>query len=118
MELRPEARISRPVSWAVRHAAGLMCVLVGVVGFALTAALHVPGEDWLTTMPSVWLTVPFVGAALIAGIASLVRGEGARVLPLLGVSLAASAVMVGIALVLWALVFVTVGVILILSELM
>lgn len=118
MALSPEAR--RPqgaVDWIRAHLAGLACSTLGVLSVAIAALLCYGGEE-VTRIPDVRVTTPFLVAALVAAIASFVRREGVLALPIAGIALAASAMVLGWAIVVGVIAIVTVTVILIMQELM
>lgn len=105
-------------SWVRHHVAGLACCGLGLLAIGLAAWLHLGGGGSLTEIPDVRITMPFLVLALGAGIAAFVRREGAYVLPVSGMGLAAAAMVLGWALVLAVVVGITLIAILILSEMM
>ncbi|MEZ4365455.1 MAG: hypothetical protein R2939_04095 [Kofleriaceae bacterium] len=111
-EMRPEASPGAP--WLAAHAAGLIALALGVVGFLVVALTQ--GEFW--EMPDWRLTVPVLVATVAAAAVSFVRREKTIALPLLGVGLAASAVVLGWFLVMGIVVGVTALIILVLSAVM
>ena len=100
--------------WLGAHAFGLAALAIGVIGFLVVALTAKP--LWAT--PDWRLSVPFLIATVVAAAASLIRRERAVALPLLGVALAAAAVVLGWFLVTAIVVGVTTLVILILSHAM
>jgi len=78
-------------SWLARHPAGLAALGLGVAAFAVVALT----ADKLWATPDWRLTVPLLVVTAAAATVSLVRREGAPALPLLGVGLAAAAVVLG-----------------------
>lgn len=100
--------------WIGAHAAGLIALALGTIGFftvALTAKPLFGTPDWR-------LSVPFLIATVIAAAISFLRRERTIALPLLGVGLAAAAVVLGWFLVTAIVVGVTTIVILVLSHAM
>jgi len=98
--------------WIGAHAAGLVALVLGVTGFlvvSLTAPRLFETPDWR-------LSVPFLVATTIAAVISIVRRERAIALPLLGVGLAAAAVVLGWFLLTAIVVAITTIVILALSH--
>jgi hypothetical protein len=100
--------------WIGAHAAGLVALALGVTGFAIVAFTAKP----LFGTPDPRLSVPFLIATTIAAAVSFIRRERAVALPLLGVGLAAAAVVLGWFLVTAIVVGVTTIVILALSHAM
>ena len=114
--LRPHTErgpVSSP-NWFTAHVAGLCALVLGVVGFAVVSLTT--EKFWAT--PDWRLTVPILVATVAAATVSIVRRERAVALPLLGVGLAAAAVVLGWFLITAIVVGVTGIVILILSHAM
>ncbi|MBP6630881.1 MAG: hypothetical protein KBG28_02125 [Kofleriaceae bacterium] len=112
--LVPATPPARPGGWAAAHVAGLLALVLGVVGFmvvALTADKFWATPDWR-------LTVPFFVATVAAAVVSLVRREGTPALPLLGLGLAGAAMVLGWFLITAIVIGVTAVIILILSTVM
>ena len=112
--LRPEAGRERLGSWLEQHAAGLVALVLGAVGFVVTS---VQQEQFWST-PDWRLTVPFFVATLGATVVSFVRREGVPALALLGVGLAAATLVLGWFIVTAVVIAVTALLILILSAVM
>jgi hypothetical protein len=112
--LTPSTRPGPPPGWFRHHAIGLLTLLIGLVGFIVVAI----SQQTFWSQPDWRLSVPFLVAAVAAGAVSLARREGAVYLPLLGIGLAAAAMVLGFVLVFGAVVLVTALVILILSGVM
>ena len=100
--------------WLAHHAFGLAALVVGAIGFVVTFMV----QDPLWSMPDHRLTVPFFGLALVLGVVSVARKEGALVLAVSGVALAALAMVLGWFLVMALIVGVAAIVILIMSMVM
>ena len=116
--LERAASLSSKSSWVRLHAAGLVAFLVGLTALSVTALVHFGGEGELTKIPDIRLTIPFLVTAVISAVTAFVRREGAYALPVAGLALACSAVVLGWALVLAAVAGVALLTILILSEMM
>jgi hypothetical protein len=101
-------------SWFVQHTAGLATLALGVTAF-LVVSLTAP-RIWAT--PDWRISVPFLLATTGLAVLSLVRRERAVALPLLGVGLAAAAVVLGWFLLTAIVVGVTTIIILALSHAM
>jgi hypothetical protein len=114
--LRPhtEGAPGPSANWFAAHLAGLIGLVLGVVGFAVVS---LTAEKWWTT-PDWRLSVPFLVATVAAAVVSIARHERAIALPLLGVGLAAAAVVLGWFLITAIVVAATGIVILILSHAM
>jgi|SRR5688500_14724929 hypothetical protein len=112
--MKPEVRPGPDHNWFKHHAMGLVTLLIGVVGFAVVALSQ--QEFW--AQPDHRISVPFLVAAVAAGVVSFARREGARYLPLLGIGLAASAMVLGFVVVFGVVVALTAVVIFILSGVM
>lgn len=105
---------SKAALWAVAHAASLVTLALGVVAFIVAAAL----QNDLWAQPSLKLTIPFLVVTVAAAVVSFARGERAVILPLLGVALAAAAMVLGWFLVMGIVVVVAAIIIFILSSVM
>jgi hypothetical protein len=101
-------------AWFKHHIVGLITLLIGVVGFTVVALQ----QDEFWSQPDWKLALPFFLATIAGGVVSFVRREGAVALPLLGIGLAAAAMVLGWFLVFGIVVGITVVVILILSQVM
>ncbi|MCE9573444.1 MAG: hypothetical protein K8W52_09820 [Deltaproteobacteria bacterium] len=101
-------------NWFAAHVAGLIALVMGVAGFAVVSLTT--EKFWST--PDWRLTVPILVATAAAATVSIVRRERAVALPLLGVGLAAAAVVLGWFLITAIVVAVTAIVILLLSHAM
>lgn len=101
-------------NWLTAHLAGMIALVLGVGGFAVVSLTT---EKFWTT-PDWRLTVPILVATVAAAAVSFVRRERAVALPLLGVGLAAAAVVLGWFLITAIVVAVTAIVILLLSHAM
>ena len=96
------------------HVVGLAALALGVTSFvvvSLTATQFWATPDWR-------ISVPCLVATVIVAVASIARRERAIALPLLGVALAAAAVVLGWFLITAIVVGVTTIVILVLSHAM
>lgn len=102
------------MAWFAAHVAGLVALALGVIGFLIASLTQ--DEFWQT--PSWKLTVPFLIATVAAAAVSIIRKERALALPLLGVGLAAAALVLGWFLIMGIVIGVTALVILILSAVM
>jgi hypothetical protein len=100
--------------WVVGHLAGLVALALGVVGFLVT----VLAQDTVWASPDWRIPAPFLGAALIAATVSIVRREGMWAIPLIGVGLAAAALVLGWFVITAIVVAATVVVIIILHSVM
>jgi hypothetical protein len=100
--------------WALRHLAGLIALGIGAIGFLVVALSQ--RELWDT--PDWRIALPFVIAAAIAAGVSIARREGAWAIPLVGVGLAASALVLGWFVITAIVVLATVVVIIILHSVM
>jgi hypothetical protein len=114
MSLKPEARTAPDPNWFAHHAVGLIALLIGMVGFIIVAV----NQDKFWAQPDLRIATPFLVVAVVAAVVSMARKEGAIYLPLLGVGLAVSAMVLGFVIVFGAVVLVTALVILILHGVM
>jgi hypothetical protein len=112
--LAPETRTGPDPHWFKHHAIGLVALLIGLVGFTIVAVNQT--EFW--AQPDLRIATPFLVAAVAAGAVSMARREGAVYLPLLGIGLAAAAMMLGFVIVFGAVVLGTAIVIVILHGVM
>ena len=112
--IQREAAPAPQLAWFAAHLAGLIALVLGVTGFLITSLTQ--EQFWQT--PSWKITVPFLVATVAAAAVSFVRKERALALPLLGVGLAAAAMVLGWFLIMGIVVAVTALVILILSAVM
>ena len=112
--LRRAAGVVTPRPWIVVHAAGVVALAIGVVGFAAIALTQDP--MWAT--PDWRQTVPLVVAAAVATAVSLARRERALALPLVGLGLTVAATVLGWFLLILIVAAATAAVILILSQVM
>jgi hypothetical protein len=111
--LKPEAGRGSQ-RWFMAHLAGVICLVLGAASFA-TVAL-VTGD--IRRVPDWHLTLPFFVAAVGAAGVSFGRRERAYAMPLLGVGLAAGAMVLGYFVLLAAVLVVTGLLILVMSHLM
>lgn len=113
--LRPAgSRPMTPREWLLRHALGLVAVLIGATSFVI-AALR---QDELWSTPDHRVTIPMFVGALVVAIVAFVRQEPSRLLPLAGVALAAIAVALGWVIVVGAILLATAVIAYIMTELM
>ena len=114
MSLKPETRPEPDPLFFVKHAAGLVALLLGMVGFIVVAVT----QEQFWSQPDLRIATPFLIASIAAAAVSFARREGAIYLPLLGVGLAAAAMVLGFVIVFGAVVLATVIVIVILHGVM
>ena len=118
MELKAEAKASprRPTleQWLASHAGGMVALLLGVISFVVVALVIADIKD----IPDWRITVPFFVATVAAGTVSFARREGTVAIPLLGIGLAAAAMVLGWFVALAIILAVTALVILIMSHVM
>jgi|GEM_PF-1607131 len=100
--------------WIAAHAFGLLALVAGAVGFVVIA-LH---QDQLWSAPDPRLTVPFFVGTLVLAVMSLARRERIPGLPVVGLGLAALALVLGWFLVMAIIVAVTALITLIVSMVM
>ena len=81
--------------WLRAHPAGVACCAIGIAAIAAGCWMQFGGSRAITDTPDVRITVPLLVLALGSGIYSLARKEGAPVLPIVGIALAAAAVVLG-----------------------
>ncbi len=101
-------------AWLRAHAAGLAALVCGAVGFIVVTVRQ--GELW--SQPDWRITVPIFVATLVPTAVAFVRKEPSHALPLLGLGLAAAAMVLGWFFVTAAVVVGTGLVILVLSHMM
>ncbi|HTM20412.1 MAG TPA: hypothetical protein VL172_07895, partial [Kofleriaceae bacterium] len=118
--LNRETETSPPVvmPWVKAHAAGLLCVLVGLIGVAVASGLYFGGGGDAPRIPDFRLTTPALILALALAVAAVVRRERAWALPIAGVGLAGAAMVLGWAIVVGVIVLITIFVIILLSKMM
>lgn len=112
--MKPEVQPTDPRPWPARHALGLVTLALGVVGFLVVAL----SQETFWAQPDWRLALPFLVVTVATGAASLSRREGAVYLPLLGIGLAAAAMVLGFVVVFAVVVVLTAAVIFILSGVM
>jgi hypothetical protein len=112
--LKKEADAGPQPSWLVAHLAGLIALVLGVVGFAIVSMTQ--KELW--SSPDWRLTVPFLAVTVAAATVSFIRKERSWALPLLGIGFAAAAVVLGWFLVMAIVIAATAIVILVLHMVM
>jgi hypothetical protein len=112
--LRRETHAHREGPFALAHLAGLIALGLGAVGFLVVAL----AQDKLWSDPDYRIAVPFLIATAIAAGASIFRREGMWALPMVGLGLAAAAMVLGWFVILAAVVLATVVVIVILHSVM
>lgn len=112
--LRRETARAGEVPWALAHLAGLIALGIGALGFLVVAL----SQDRIWATPDWRIAVPFLGASIVAAVASISRREGTWALPLAGVGLAAAALVLGWFVITAIVVVATVVVILILHSVM
>ncbi len=100
--------------WLAAHAFGLSTLVLGLVGFFVTSLTQ--EKFWAT--PSWKLTVPFMVLTVVGTVLTIVRRERTIALPLLGVGLAAAAMVLGWFLIMGIVIVATALVILVLSAVM
>lgn len=118
MKLQRQANPPSSENWTRRYGLGLACTVIGVFAVGLTMWVHFGDGGAVTETPDLRVTLPLLMLALGTCIGSIVRREKKYVLPILGVGLAAGATVIGWTLVLAVIAAVTVGIILLLSEMM
>lgn len=100
--------------WLARHVAGVVALGVGVLAFIVVAVT----QDQLWATPDPRISVPAFALTAVAAIASIARRERAYPLWLLGLGLAAAALVLGWFLMLVVIVAATAALILILHSVM
>jgi hypothetical protein len=113
MQLRRETHTGQG-PWALQHLAGLIALGLGGLGFIVVSL----SQDQLWATPDWRIAVPFLVASAIAATASIARREGLWALPLVGVGLAASALVLGWFVITAIVIIATVVVIVILHAVM
>jgi hypothetical protein len=112
--LQRAAASLQPRPWLVAHLAGALALAIGAIGFVAIAFT----QDPLWSTPDPQRSLPVLVAAGIAAAVSLARREGAVWVPLIGVGLAAGALVLGWFLLSLVVIAATAAVILILSQVM
>lgn len=102
MKLERFASAPQGTEWLRSHLAGVASLVLGVAAPAVTAAVHLGAGRALLSVPDVRVTIPFLVLTVGALAVALGRREGTYLVPLLGVGLAAMAMVLG-----WALVIAT-----------
>ena len=100
--------------WLHQHGAGVLALVIGVIGFSVVAMTQ--KAFWAT--PSFRITVPFFVAAVAAAAVSFQRRERPVAIPLLGIGLAAAAMVLGWFLIMGIVIVVTAVIILIMHAVM
>lgn len=114
--LERQAALPNEPSWLRAHLAGSIACALGLVAVGVAAVLLFGGgDDDVTKIPDYRFTTPLLIVTLGAAITSFVRREGAYALPLIGMGLAACAMVLGWALVLAVIAAITTAVILLMS---
>ena len=103
-----------PREWLVRHALGLIAIVVGATSFTIAAIR----QDELWSTPDHRVTVPLFVLAVILGVVSFVRQEPSRLLPVVGIAMAAIAVALGWVIVVGAILLATAVIAYVMTELM
>ncbi len=103
-----------PKDWIRIHGFGLAALLVGVAAFIVVTIL----QRTLWSQPDWRITVPLFVVATALGATSIARKEGSYGLPLLGIALAAAAMVMGWFLIMAIVIAVTAIIILIMSHVM
>ena len=113
--LRPStAAAPTPADWIKLHLFGLIAMVVGATSFTIAAVR----QDHLWSTPDHRVTIPLFVATLVIGVVSLVRREPTKILPLVGVALAAIAVALGWVIVVGAILLATAVIAYLMTELM
>ena len=105
---------AEPREWIVRHALGLVAIVIGAVSFTIAAIR----QDELWDTPDHRVTVPLFVLALVVAVIAFVRQEPSRLLPLAGVALAGVAVALGWVVVVVAILLATGIIAYLMTELM
>ncbi len=103
-----------PKAWLRAHVFGLAALLVGVAAFIVVTIL----QRTLWSQPDWRITVPLFVVAAALGATSIARKESSYGLPLLGIALAAAAMVMGWFLIMAIVIAVTAIIILIMSHVM
>lgn len=113
--LRPStATPPTPVEWIKLHLFGLIAMVAGATSFTIAAVR----QDHLWSTPDHRVTIPLFVATLLIAVVSLVRRESTKILPLVGVALAAIAVALGWVIVVGAILLATAVIAYLMTELM
>jgi hypothetical protein len=107
-----------PKEWLGAHAAGLVCVAVGLTAVAIGSLGYLVAGDEIARIPDVRVTAPLLVGACAAAVVSLVRREGVYALSVCGVGLAGAAMVLGWVIVVGIIALVSALVILLLHQLM
>jgi hypothetical protein len=81
--------------WYVRHAAGIIAIVVGFVGLVAAYWLQFGPDHAITQVPDLRVTIPFLVVTVASGTVALVRGERMRGLPIAGMAMATAATVLG-----------------------
>ncbi len=103
-----------PREWILRHLLGLIAILLGASSFTIAAIR----QDHLWSIPDHRVTIPMFVVALLVGVGSFVRQEPTKLLPLVGVAMAAIAVALGWVIVVGAILLATAVIAYLMTELM
>lgn len=101
-----------PRQWVAQHGYGLAALVVGALAFA-TVALT---QERLWTNGDLRIALPFFAVTVALAATALAKREGARALPMLGLGLAAAAVVMGWVLLTLVVVVATIAVIVVMSQ--
>lgn len=113
--LRPAAPSPlTPREWLRRHLLGLIAILLGATSFTVAAVR----QDKLWSTPDHRVTIPAFVIVLLVGVGSFVRQEPSKILPLVGIALAAIAVALGWVIVVGAILLATAVIAYLMTELM
>lgn len=103
-----------PPQWIALHALGLVAMVLGATSFTIAAIR----QDHLWSTPDHRVTIPLFVVTLLCGVGAFVRREPTRLLPLVGLALAAIAVALGWVIVVGAILVATAIIAYIMTELM
>lgn len=97
VELPEQGRESlSPEAWLQAHALSVASCALGVLAFVITTGVHLSqGGRFFSDLPARWLTIPFLVATFGLGTASLLRRERGLKLVAIGVTCAATSVVLG-----------------------
>jgi hypothetical protein len=94
--LKPSAQVSPPQGpLLARHAAGLVCIAVGLISLLIAVYLQFRIKQEITNIPDLRVTLPLLAVTIGAGVFAFIRREPMRVIPVAGIAMATSAVFVG-----------------------
>lgn len=117
--LRPQVeppRASRE-EWLRAHALSVACCALGAIALVLTTGVHLStGAAFFSDLPELWLTVPLLLATLGLATGALVRRERGLKFWAVGITCAASAVVLGWVVAAAVIVILTVLAIQVLSD--